>query len=130
MNVISTTVLIIGRGNITNFEVSLASSFFESNPPTFTLHGDTRGGPPTTYTWTRDDNVITDGGPYNISIAVNGNTWEVYYQMRYRSTLTVTGYLPGLYQYSATNRATNTTWNSSLAIEGITLSHSPEYRWS
>ena len=98
--------------------MSLASSSFTSHPPTFTLHCDTRGGSPTNYAWTRDGEVITDSGPYSISIAVNGNTDEAYYQIRYRSTLTVTGNLPGLYQYSATNRATSATWNSSFAIEG------------
>ena len=98
--------------------LSLASTSFQTIPPTFTLHGDTRGGPPTTYTWTRNGEVITDDGPYSISVAVNGADETVYHQSRYRSTLTVTGDLPGLYQYSATNRATPTPRTSSLKIEG------------
>ena len=111
----------IERGKISMIEsqVSLAFSSFASTPPSFTLHADTRGGPPTNYTWTRDGQVITSGGPYIISIAVNGNTEIVYYRSRYRSTLTVTGYLPGLYQYSVTNRATPSVLTSSITIEGI-----------
>ena len=67
------------------------------------------GGPPTDYTWTRNGAIISDGGPYNISIGVNekyGNSFTAYAQSLYRSTLTVTGNLPGEYQYSVTNRAT------------------------
>ena len=36
---------------------------------------------------------------------------------RYRSTLTVTGRLPGVYQYSVTNRATSGMVNDEIIIE-------------
>ncbi len=115
-----TTFYNLGRGSITSSpQISLQSSSFGSNPPTFTLAGDTSGGPPTTYTWTRNGEVITDGVPYSISIAVNGNSETVYQESRYRSTLTVSGTLPGLYEYSVTNRATTTTRTSSFNIEGV-----------
>ena len=90
---------------------------FQSNPPTFTLAGVTEGGPPTTYTWTRNGEVITDGGPYSISIAVTVDTQANRENAGYTSTLRVTGNLPGLYQYSVSNRAGNTRI-SSLNIEG------------
>ncbi len=109
----------LGRGITSNPQISLQSPSFGSNPPTFTLAGDTSGGPPTTYTWTRNGEVITDGGPYSISIAVNGDSTTVYQQSRYRSTLTVTGTQPGLYEYSVTNRATTTPRTSSFNIEGV-----------
>ena len=52
---------------------------------------------------------------------MNGANETVYQQSHYRSTLTVTGNLPGLYQYSATNRATTTAVTSSYSIEGVEL---------
>ncbi len=66
--------------------------------------------------------MITDGGPYSISIAVNEASEMASVQSLYRSTLTVTGTLPGLYRYSVINRATTTTRISSFNIEiGVTL---------
>ena len=107
-----------GQGAITVNQMSLQSSSFQSNPPTFTLAGVTRGGPPTTYTWTRNGEVITDGGPYSISIAVTENNLVNRQFAIYTSTLRVTGNLPGLYQYSVTNRATATPMSRSFSIEG------------
>ena len=98
--------------------MSLQSSSFLSNTPTFTLAGVTRGGPPTTYTWTRNGSVITDGGPYSISIAVTADSQINRENAGYTSTLRVTGNLPGLYQYSVSNRATATTRSNSFSIEG------------
>ena len=106
-----------GQGAITSNSMSLLPSF-QSDPPTFTLAGVTRGGPPTTYTWTRNGEVITDGGPYSISIAVTENNQANRQIAIYTSTLRVTGNLPGLYQYSVTNRATATSLSRSSNIEG------------
>ena len=104
---------------ITAIAVSLLSSSFLTDPPTFTLVGDTSGGPPVTRTWSRDGVEITANAAYSISIAVNGNTRVAYQETRYRSTLTVRGRLPGLYQYSVTNRAMSSTMmTSSIRIEG------------
>ena len=90
-------------------------------PPSFTLAGDTDGGPPETYTWTRNGAPITNNDSFSISIGVNGVTDpSAYDNSRYRSTLTVTGRLPGVYQYSVSNRATpNTLTSSILNIEGV-----------
>ena len=86
--------------------------------PSFTLAGDTEGGPPETYTWTRNGATITNGGSFSISIGVNGVTDpSAYDNSRYRSTLTVTGRLPGVYQYSVSNRATPNTLTSNINIE-------------
>ena len=87
--------------------------------PSFTLAGDTEEGPPEAYTWTRNGAPITNGGSFSISIGVNGVTDpSAYANSRYRSTLTVTGRLPGVYQYSVSNRATNNTLTSNITIEG------------
>lgn len=88
---------------------------------------DTSGGPPSTYTWTRDGAEITDGGPFSISIAVNTvvtrltpdeRTRDAYQQARYRSTLAVNGIHPGVYRYSVTNRATPNMVADTINIEG------------
>ena len=90
----------IDRGAISGIQVSLIS--FLSDPPTFTLLGATSGGPPTTYTWTRNGQVITNSASYSISIQVERSN-AGFQNIRYRSTLTVTGRLPGVYQYSVTS---------------------------
>ena len=97
-----------------------------ANPPNFTIHGDTGGGPPEMYIWRRNGEVISDGGPYNISIRVNDvfrdmpnfTTKIVNRESRYRSTLVVTGDLPGVYEYTVSNRATDTMVVSNYSVEG------------
>ena len=93
---------------------------FMATPPSFTLTGDTDGGPPETYNWTRNGAPITNGGSFSISIGVNGVTDpSAYDRSRYRSTLTVTGTQPGMYRYSVSNRATpNTLTSNIINIEG------------
>ena len=99
-----------------------------SDPPSFTLRGDTSGGPPEIRTWTRNGEMISDGGSYSISLEVNEvNRIDVFMddfddsilrQSRYRSTLTVTGNLPGVYVYSVINRAMSAPRTASFTIEG------------
>ena len=99
-----------------------------ADPPSFTLIGDTRGGPPEISTWTRNGEVISDNDSYSISLAVNEvNRIDVFMddfddailrQSRYRSTLIVTGNLPGVYVYSVINRAMSTPRTASFTIEG------------
>ena len=99
-----------------------------ADPPSFTLIGDTRGGPPEISTWTRNGEVVSDNDSYSISLVVNEvnriNVFEddfndsILRQSRYRSTLTVTGNLPGVYVYSVINRAMSVPRTASFAIEG------------
>jgi hypothetical protein len=95
--------------------------------PTFTLVGETSGGPPTTHTWTRDGVEITNSSSVSISLSLNTVPMEpptaenaaAYLASLYRSTLTVTGgVFPGVYQYSVSNRATTTPSTASFNIEG------------
>ena len=100
-----------------------------ADPPSFTLLGNTRGGPPEISTWTRNGEVISDNDSYSISLVVNEvNRIDVFAtdfddailrQSRYRSTLTVTGNLPGVYVYSVINRAMSAPRTASFTIEGI-----------
>ena len=115
-------------GSIMENDVTLRSGsrFFGSNP-TFTLEARTSGGPPTTSTWTRDGVEITSGislaldpNPQN---AATGDNIDAYLNSRYISTLVVTGVFPGVYQYSASNRAMASPRTDSFAIEGIHCSH-------
>ena len=78
----------------------------------------TEGGPPTTYTWTRNGAVVTSNSSYSISIAVTEDSQLNRINSGYTGTLRVIGNLPGLYQYSVTNRATATTLTSGINIEG------------
>jgi hypothetical protein len=106
--------------------VSLESSRFVAATPTFTLVGEISGGPPTTYTWTRDGVEITNSSSVSISLSLNTVPMEpptqanaaAYLASLYRSTLTVTGVFPGVYQYSVSNRATTTPSTDSFNIEG------------
>ena len=97
-----------------------------ADPPSFTLIGDSSGGPPETRTWTRNGEVIIDSGSYSISLTVPGVDMrnvsnldtQIFQQSRYRSTLTVTGSLPGVYVYSVNNRAMSAPRTASFTIEG------------
>ena len=111
------------RGAIT---INHISSSFPSHLSAFTLFGATSGGPPTTYTWTRNGQVITNSASYSISIEAredeetSGSTFQ---SSRYRSTLIVTGRLPGVYQYSVTNRATSGMVTDTFTIESMITMH-------
>ena len=119
---------LVGFGVINASSISLVDSSFMADPQSFTLIGDTTGGPPETNTWTRNGVTISDGVSYSISLTVPGVTSsgtrfltdnsQIFQQSRYRSTLTVTGNLPGLYVYSVNNRAMSTPVTSSFTIEG------------
>ena len=116
-NIANIAFIPTGRGAISGNQVSLSSSSFQSDPPTFTLLGATSGGPPTTYTWTRNGQVITNSASYSISIEAESTSGSRFQKSRYRSTLTVTGRLPGVYQYSVTNRATSGMVTDTFTIE-------------
>ena len=111
-----------------DFGVITLADILITDPQSFTLLGDTRGGPPEISTWTRNGEVISGNDSYSISLAVNEvNRIDVFEndfddsilrQSRYRSTLTVTGNLPGVYVYSVINRALSTPRTASFTIEG------------
>ena len=102
-------------GVVTITQVSLLSSSFMADPPTFTLIANTSGGPPEDYTWTRDGVEISGE---NYSIALSNNSQVIYQESLYYSNLTIRGRLPGVYEYSVTNRATPAIQNQSYTIEG------------
>ncbi len=93
--------------------------------PNFTMYGDTGGGPPVENTWTRNGAVITNNDSYSISLRINNEagrfTIERFSNAFYRSTLIVTGVLPGVYQYSVNNKATPSSLDRDFNIEGNIL---------
>ena len=117
----------VGLGVINTSSISLVNPFM-ADSPSFTLIGDTTGGPPETSTWTRNGVTISDGSSYSISLTVPGVTSsytpdlrtvnQIFQQSRYRSTLTVTGNLPGVYVHSVINRAMSAPRTANFTIEG------------
>ena len=76
--------------------------------------------------------MVRTRGSYSISLAVNEvNTYRlgnpiffdggILKESRYRSTLTVTGNLPGVYVYSVINRAMSAPRTASFTIEGTII---------
>lgn len=94
----------------------LESLSFNLNTPTFTLLATSRGGPPTTSTWARDGVPITNSNPTILSRCPH--IQEACLHSVFESRLTVTGNLPGVYQYSVSNRANSTISTVSINIEG------------
>ena len=56
----------VGFGVINTSSISLVDLSFMADPPSFTLIGDTTGGPPETSTWIR--NGVTISGAHTASL--------------------------------------------------------------
>ena len=101
-----------------------SGSRFTGSSPTFTLEARTSGGPPTASTWTRDGVEITSGIYLEVDtdpnplISPTNDNLDAYLNSRYISTVVVTGVFPGVYQYSASNRAMASPRTASITIEG------------
>ena len=90
------------KGRITQRNVYLFSSSFPSN---FTLIAETQGGPPTTFNWSRNGVRIEKNAAFTYNIELNGRVSDVFALSAFASYLTVAGRYPGIYEYTATNRA-------------------------
>ena len=113
-----------GRGVIRSNQVSLSSSSssFLTDPPIFILVGDTSGGPPENYAWTRGGMEITNNASFNISISVKEDANPARFSdSLYMSTLTVTGRYPGEYAYTVSNRVTISNLTDNFIIEGMCM---------
>ena len=122
-----TTATLGGVININIATMDSSVSSFTGSSPTFTLLGETENGPPVTYFWTRDGAEITQNSSFSVSIGVNAELTDnpnsinraAYSLSQYRSTLTVSGYFPGVYRYSVNNRAMSSALLSNpFAIDG------------
>ena len=114
-----------GAGVITIDTVNIADMNFSSNSPEFNLRADTSGGPPEEYFWTINGEPISDDDTFDIILIVvttipgSQPRQDALENSRYNSTLIVRGNLPGVYQYTVSNRATPTMVTSSVNIEGM-----------
>lgn len=97
--------------------VSLHNSSFQSDPPTFTLTGVSRG-PPTNNNWTRNGQLISGGDAFSVSLRVTSDSLNDHLSGSYTSTLIVTGNYPGVYEYTAANRVNTEEQSDSIMIEG------------
>ena len=81
--------------------------------------------------WTRDGQVVTNNASYSIALQFNLDSVDVFQESIYRSRLTVTGVLPGVYQYSVTNRATSgmVTNQMTIEFEGISSVNNYTLTW-
>lgn len=93
-------ILNVARGRLEQVEVFLSDSFFDRNPPEFTLIGKTSGGPPTSYSWQRNGHRFYDG----ISFEVASRETESFLKSIIVSKVTVKGRHPGYYRYTVRNR--------------------------
>ena len=93
-----------------NFELTTE---LNSSTPTFTLTCTSTGGPVTTVTWMRDNEVLTGNGNYNIT------SWMLLHpeNATYTHTLTVTGRLVGEYECNVSNIRTPSS-SGNLMVEG------------
>ena len=115
-------MLLTGNGEISSVLVSIkSSSSFSTGSPSFTLVGETRGGPPESYTWRRNGTTLANGGSYSISISVKESSSVRFRESVYISTMTVTGRLPGIYEYSVNNRAMSSVMTNNIDVEGWTI---------
>ena len=98
--------------------VSLQSSNFGSSPE-FTLVGNTSGGPPTNIQWRRNDVLLGTGSRSTIATVANpNNDQDGRENCRYHSTAAITAEWPGVYEYSARNRAMSSAVRDTFTIEG------------
>ena len=114
-----TCFFLSGNGAITSNEITLQSPNFGSNQ--FTLVAETRGGPPTSVIWRRNGGAIGTQNTDSISTVPDpDNNQNDRLNCRYRSTLVVTGMLPGRYEYLPTNRVTSNIARTFI-IEGMVM---------
>ena len=110
-----------GGGTINTAVTLLVASLtdFMASTPHFTIIGKTVGGPPTHYRWTLDGKVLTNSAAsVNITIAaIPQNVVRRYRDSIFESALRIMGKQPGLYQYTATNRISDTL-TGTILIEG------------
>ena len=108
-------------GAITNNTIVVAgpSNFQDPSQYGFALHGFSKGGAPTSFTWRRDGVVLTSSSPYTIAAPVLTNSENPCSERFYRSRLTVTGKVTGVFTYTVTNADTGNDVMGTLDIEGM-----------
>ena len=68
---------------------------------------------------TRNTEVVAESGTYRIhNITLTATTQKNHLASAYTSTLEVTGYLPGVYEYTVSNRAMTSAVTGNYEVDG------------
>ena len=105
-----------------NFSVVLVagpSNFLDPSQYGFALHGVSKGGAPTSFIRRRDGAVLTSSTPYTIAAPVLTSSENSCSERFYRSRVTVTGKVTGVFTYTITNADTRDDVVDTLNIEGM-----------
>ena len=108
-------------GAITSNTIVVAgsSNFYDPSQYGFTLEGVSKGGAPTSFTWRRGGVVLTSTSPYTIAAPVLTNSENPCSERLYRSRVTVTGKVTGVFTYTVTNADIGNDVVGTLDIEGM-----------
>ena len=93
------------------------SNFYDPSQHGFALDGVTKGGAPTSFTWRRDGVALTSSSPYTIATPVLASSENACSERFYRSRVTVTGKVTGVFTYTVTNADTGNDVMGTLDIE-------------
>ena len=118
----SSTVLFIG-GVVNSLTLRMASSALTHHPPTFTLVGQTKGGP-AQGTWTRDGTRLSQSLFFSIHDAFDRTNNDYTQVIPLKFTLIVRGTFPGVYGLSVSNRDSRSSMARNITIEGTAVSFS------
>ena len=108
-------------GAITSNTIVVAgpSNFYDPSKYGFSLHGFSKGGAPTSFTWRRDGIALTSSSPYTIAPPVLTSSENSCSERFFRSRVTVTGKITGVFTYTVTNADTGNDVVDTLDIEGM-----------
>ena len=85
----------------------------------FVLIGISKGGEPTNFTWRRDGVDLASNAPYTIVHPELINDVYICSERIYRSRLSVTGRLPGVFTYTVNNADTVNDIMGMFTVEGM-----------
>ena len=109
----------VGAITLSVIVVAGPNNFHDPSQYGFVLEGMSNGGAPTSFTWRRDDVVLTSSSPYTIAAPVLTSSGKPCSEGVYESRVTVTGKVTGVFTYTVTNTDTGNDVVGSLDIEGM-----------
>ena len=112
-------IMCLGAITLSVVVVAGPSNFQDPSQYGFVLHGVSKGGTITSFTWRRDGVVLTSSSPYTIAVPVLFSTEKPCSERFYQSRVTVTGKVTGVFTYTITNTYTGNDMVGTLNIEGM-----------
>ena len=109
----------LGAITLSVIVVAGPSNFHDPSQYGFSLHGVSKGGAPTSFTWRRNGIVLTSSSLYTIAAPVLACSENPCSERFYRSRVIVTGKVPGVFPYTVTNADTGNDVVGTLDIEGM-----------